>query len=193
MVGAVVLAFGHIVLSIVLGLISIWVGVHYFSKYEAEIEQYAGLALGAFGFSYAVMAYFRHSSCHGKHTHHGPEILPEVQSVESESSSSPKVSPTRPSKFQDQRTPFFFLFTLGFSPCVAVLPVFATAASQGSLATALAFTAFSTGVLASLMGATLLVSLGLVKLDHPILEHYGDVITGSGVAIMGILLFFFSH
>jgi len=73
-----------------------------------------------------------------------------------------------------------------------VLPVFAAAASEGSFPVILTLASFSLGVVASLVGSTLLVSLGLVKLDHPIFEHYGDVITGCGVAVMGVLLFFFS-
>lgn len=181
MAGAVIAASGHILLSIALGVVSIWIGAHYFSTYEEQIEQYAGLALGVFGLIYAAVAYFRHSSCHG-HTHHGPE-------VESEFGPQAEQKP----RTKNKRTPFLFLFSLGFTPCVAVLPVFAAASSKGSIAVLLSFLAFSGGVLASLIGATLVVSLGLVKLDHPILEHYGDVITGSGVAAMGLMLFFFSH
>jgi ABC-type nickel/cobalt efflux system permease component RcnA len=165
--GAIVAASGHIFLSILLGLVSIWFGVQLFSQYEAQIEKYAGLALGAFGLIYAGFSYFRHSSCHG-HTHHGPDP-------------------------RNQKTPFVFLFSLGLSPCVAVLPVFAAAASEGYFTTTMTLISFSIGVLLALVGSTLLVSLGLVKLDHPIFEHFGDVITGFGVALMGLILFFLPH
>ncbi len=165
--GAIVTASGHIFLSILLGLVSIWVGVHFLSQYEELIEKYAGLALGIFGLVYGGLSFLRHSHCHG-HTHHGPVL-------------------------QQQKTPFVFLFSLGFSPCIAVLPVFAAAASEGSTATILTVFAFSLGVLASFIGSTVVVSLGLVKLDHPVFEHYGDVITGCGVALMGFLLFYLSH
>jgi len=164
--GAAVTASGHILLSIALGLLSIFIGAHFFSQYETEIEGYAGLGLGAFGLIYAGMAFFRHSHCHG-HTHHGPDP-------------------------RGKKAPFVFLFSLGFSPCVAVLPVFAAAAAEGSLATILTLISFSLGVLVSLVGSTLLVSRGFVKLDHPLFEHYGDVITGCGVAVMGLILFFIS-
>ncbi len=167
MMGAVVTASGHIFLSLLLGLLSIWIGVHFLSQYENEIERYAGLGLAIFGMIYAGVAFFIHSDCHG-HTHHGPDP-------------------------QNKKTPFIFLFSLGFSPCVAVLPIFAAAASEGYLATVLTLFCFSVGVLVSLIGSTLLISLGLVKLDHPLFEHYGDVITGCGVAVMGVLLFCFSH
>lgn len=53
--------------------------------------------------------------------------------------------------------------------------------------------AFSIGVIVALLGGSLLVSRGLVKLDHPVFEHYGDVITGLGVAAMGLVLIFFPH
>jgi nickel/cobalt exporter len=167
MLGAAVTASGHIFLSLALGVLSIFIGAHFLAQYETEIERYAGLGLSAFGLIYAGMAFFRHSACHG-HTHHGPD---------------PK----------GQRAPYVFLFTLGFSPCVAVLPVFATAATEGTMATVLSLLAFSFGVLLSLVGSTVLVSRGIIKLDHPIFEHYGDVITGLGVAVMGVILFFTAH
>jgi len=165
-VGALTAALGHIFISLILGLVSIAVGVHFLSQYEAVIERYAGLGLGVFGLCYALFAYYIHARCHG-HTHHGP---------------SPKAG----------KTPFLFLFTLGFSPCVAVLPVFAAAATEGYWCVTVTLASFAVGVLTSLVGSTLVISLGLVKLDHPIFEHYGDVITGCGVAVMGLLLFFFS-
>jgi cytochrome c biogenesis protein CcdA len=165
--GAIMAALGHILLSMILGLASIWIGAQFFAQYEAQIERYAGLALSIFGLFYAGLAFFRHSHCHG-HTHHGPD---------------PK----------GKKAPFFFLFSLGFSPCVAVLPVFGAAATYGSFAVALTLVAFAIGVLTALIGSTWVVNLGLLKLDHPIFEHYGDVITGLGVTVLGAVLFLFSH
>jgi hypothetical protein len=52
---------------------------------------------------------------------------------------------------------------------------------------------FAIGVMVALGGATLVVSRGLMKLDHPLLEHYGDVITGLAVALMGIVLYLLPH
>jgi len=162
--GASTVAAGHILLSSILGLLSIYVELQFLSRYEEEIERYAGLGLGLFGLIYAGFAYFRHSSCHG-HTHHGPD---------------PK----------GQKAPYVFLFSLGFSPCIAVLPLFAAAAVHGSVTTLVVFLSFCVGVLTALIGSTVLVSKGFVKLDHPIFEHYGDVLTGLSVTLMGTILFF---
>ena len=164
---AIVAASGHILLSLLLGLLTIWIGVHFFSDYEAEIEKYSGLMLAAFGFIYAAYAYKRHAGCHG-HTHHGPD---------------PKKG----------KTPFLFLFSIGLTPCVAVIPVFATAAAESQWLVLLTQLSFSLGVIAALVGSTLVVLKGLVKLDHPFLEHHGDVVTGLGVTVMGLLLYFFPH
>jgi cytochrome c biogenesis protein CcdA len=166
--GAFVAALGHVVISCALGLLALtfhsseWARSHHLS--EEQMEHYSGAALFVFGLGFAAYAYFRHSHCHG-HGHHGPE----------------------PEK---RKGPYLFLFSLGLSPCVAVLPVFAAASVQGSGSVLLAMAAFSLGVFAALLGSTLLVTFGLIKLDHPFLEHHADVITGLGVALLGLVLCF---
>jgi hypothetical protein len=62
---------------------------------------------------------------------------------------------------------------------------------MGPFAVLLAMAAFAAGVVASLAGSTAVASLGLMKLDHPIFEHHGDVITGAAVAAMGAILYIF--
>ncbi len=165
--GALVAASGHILLSILLAVASIFIEFRFLSDYENEIERYAGLALVALGIFYAGIALFTHHRCHG-HSHHGIGSR------------------------KNKKAPFLFLFSLGLSPCVAVIPVVAKAAVQGSLITIFTLIAFACGVLLALIGATLLVSMGLIKLDHPVFEHYGDVVAGCGVALMGCILFFAS-
>lgn len=163
-IGALLAASGHVILSSVFGVIAIELGARLLSSHEEQIESYGGLLLFVFGLAYAVYSYFRHHSCHG-HGHHGPQ--------------------------RNKVHPYLFLFSLGFTPCVAVLPVFAAASLKGALAMAFSVAAFSGGVICALVGATVLVSLGIMKLDHPILDHYGDVITGFGVALMGWILYFY--
>ena len=164
LLGALVTASGHIFLSIALAMVAIAIGAQLFTAHEQEIERYSGLLLLAFGIVYALFAFNRHSHCVG-HTHHGPNPTP-------------------------KRGPYLFLFLSGFSPCVAALPIFMAAATLGKAALLITMGAFALGVASALAGATVLVSMGLMKLDHPLFEHYGDVITGVGVALMGLVLFF---
>lgn len=165
---ALVAASGHIFVSVGLGFVGLFIGKSFFGPHLHEIEEHAGLILVFFGLAYAIHSRRAHRHCHG-HEHHGPD---------------PRTS---------GKAPYVFLFSLGFSPCFAVLPVFATAIGVGSTALLLSMTAFSVGVAAALLGGSLLVSRGLVKLDHPIFEHHGDLITGLGVAAMGLILVLFPH
>jgi len=167
LLGASVTALGHIVLSLFVALFSFWLETRFFLDYEESIERYAGLALGVFGLAFAAIAFFTQWSCHG-HTHASAKV-------------------------PSQKAPFWFLFTLGFSPCVAVLPVVGQAIVQGALTLLSIWAAFSLGVLAALLGSTFLAFLGFFKLEHPIFEHYGDVVAGCSVALVGFLLFCFSH
>lgn len=166
--GAVVAASGHILVSVGLGVVGALVGGAFFENQLAELEEHAGAILIVFGLAYAIYSRFQHRHCHG-HEHHGPD-------------------PRR-----EKKAPYVFLFSLGFSPCFAVLPIFVAAIGMGTGVLVLSMLLFSIGVLAALVGGSLLVSKGLVKLDHPIFEHHGDLITGLGVAAMGLILLVFPH
>jgi ABC-type nickel/cobalt efflux system permease component RcnA len=151
--GAVIAASGHILISVVVASVAIGIGAELLVNYEEVIEKYAGLGLAVFGVAFAVFSFFRHSSCHG-HEHHGPDPKQE--------------------KIRGLRTAIPFLLSIGFSPCIAVLPVFIAAAPSGVHAIAGTAVAFSIGVVAALVGSTLLVTLGC---DHwSCRSDYGNVL-----------------
>src|SRR5947209_830639 len=55
---ALVASSGHVVISNLLGLLSIRIGAHLFAGKEDYIERHAALALVAFGLIYAGITYF---------------------------------------------------------------------------------------------------------------------------------------
>ena len=166
LLGALCAAAGHAFVSTLVGMGSVALSGSLLPGGEETIERYAAIMLTVFGAAYAVLGCFRHSGCHG-HEHHGP-------------------SPRRGGK-----APFLFLFGIGLSPCVAVLPLFLAASARGWPAALATMASFSAGVITSLAVATTAVTLGLFNLDHPVFEHYGDVLTGAAVAVMGVILFAF--
>jgi cytochrome c biogenesis protein CcdA len=169
LLAALVAAAGHIVVSLGLSIVSVLLGSQLLNGQAEVLEKYGGLALLVFGLLYAGFSYRRHSHCHG-HEHHGP--VPDRR----------------------EHAPFLFLFSLGLSPCLAVLPILAAAAAGGGLWAAGAVSiSFAFGVVLALVAATLLVSRGFWKLDHPLLEHHSDVIVGLTVALMGVFLFLSPH
>ncbi len=161
--GALVAASGHIFISILFAGTAIFLGAHYLAQYEEIIERYSSLILIIFGLIFSTVAYKKHERCHG-HTHHGPKPI--------------------------SNKPYWFLFSLGLSPCVAVLPLFIAVSGKGGLAIILTVISFVFGVLIALVGCTAVVTQGLLKVDHPLFEHHGDLITGVCITIMGVLLFF---
>ncbi len=169
--GALAAASGHIILSVAIAVVASEVGLQILANHEELIEKYAGLLLTLWGTVYALLALKRHRSCHG-HSHHPDES--EIAQVGD----------------KNHRGPFAFLFLLGFSPCVAVLPVFLAGMPFGGKGMAVIALGFSVGVITALLGSTLLVKIKFLKLDNEFLEHYGDVLTGAGLALMGLVLFF---
>lgn len=166
--GTAVAACGHVLVSLfIIGLGGL-IGFNYFIQNEKIIEQYSGLFLVVFGLIYTAISYLTHYRCFG-HTHHG-------------------VTPTELSL--KNREPWWFLFGIGFSPCIAVLPLFIVAFPKGFFTLLLATVFFMLGVLTSMLSASFIVVKGIMKLDHPILEHHGDLLTGFFVAAMGVVLFF---
>ncbi len=168
-VGALCVTAGHVVISCGIGVLTLLLNLHErvtdsnVENAEQMIERFFGWGLVAFGIGFALRAFFFHKRCHG-HEHHGPELSKE-----------------------SQRTPYAFLFMLGVSPCVAALPLFVAASVHGTLVLMASMAAFGGGVLLALVGATTLVSAGVLKLDLPLFEHHGDVLTGLGVAATGAL------
>lgn len=158
-VGALVVALGHVSLSVGIGLFVVGLGAGWIQSHEEALERYWGIALVILGLAYALYAFRKHGRCTG-HTHHGPTYEP-------------------------GQKPYAFLFMTGFSPCLAALPIFTAAMVYGYSAVVLTLGAFSVGVAFALTGAVWLVAHGFRKLDHPFLEHYADVLAGVGVAAAG--------
>jgi len=162
--GALLVAAGHIVSSTLVSVLIMLLGLKLAAGHEHVFEKYGGLFVAAFGIFYAAYFFCRHAKCRG-HTHHGPDIK------------------------SGRRRPFVFLLLLGAVPCGAIVPLVGTALVAGAGHLLATVSAFSAGTVAALAGATLLARAGLSRLDHPVLEHYGDVIAGVAITVMGVVWF----
>jgi nickel/cobalt exporter len=161
--GALVVGLTHTLLTLAIAWIAVQMRLHEILSFEHEIERFGGWVLLSSGVAFAALAIVSHARCRG-HEHHGPH--------------------------PNGRKPVFFLFLAGLNPCIAVLPIFFALAPHGYAALTLGSVTFTAGVLAAILGASTLVRAGLAKLDHPFLEHYGDAITGVGIALVGTYLLF---
>ena len=169
LLGALVVAITHIVISVGVSAIAIELGMQTLDHYEEWVERYSGAGLIGFGLIYAWFAYRRHAGCRA-HAHHHPSSLDPKDAA--------------------RRKPFLFLFFLGLGPCVAAMPPLVAASVHGWAGIIVTSLCFSSGVLITLVGMTWLSTYPKFKLDHPFLEHYGDVLAGLGVAILGVVEWF---
>ncbi len=167
-IGSVVTGGAHIVATLLLAFAIVSLELKFLEGHEEDFEKFSGVLLMLYGIVYGVWGYFSHRQCHG-HEHHGPD---------------PKSREARP---------IAFLFLIGFTPCFAVVPSFMAVAHLGWPVLVGIGLAFAFGVWASLILSTSLVRFGIMKLDHPILEHYGDLIAGLGIFIVGLLIVFLGH
>lgn len=161
--GVMIAGLGHILISSCLALAAWWVGRDYLESHEQVWEMIFAWILIAVGITYAGLSYRRHSRCHG-HTHHG----------------------VTPKQAQREKHPYYFLFLLGFSPCVASLPIFGGALARGWSGVVATLTGFAIGIWGILFVASWLMLHGVKKLDHPWLEHHGDIITGAALSLSGV-------
>lgn len=164
LVGALIAASGHILLSVLITFAVVKLGVRIHPDFEEVVELYAARGLVVVGILYAVYHYFHHRRCHG-HTHHGPV-----------------------GRASSRKGVFVFLFSLGLSPCIAVLPALVAVEPYGPGALVLGALAFSLGVVSALALAALLMRAGTSWMDHPIFEHYGDVLSGVVLAGVGVAM-----
>ncbi len=170
LLGIGVASLGHIIVSLSVGVGVLAVGTAVFEVWDTRVERFSGFVLIFLGLLYALSSYKQHRSCHGGHEHHGPKYIHR----------------------QDGKRPYAFLFFMGFSPCFAVMPIFASVGPLGAMTVFMTGLSFSLGVIFAILIAAALAARGTRFLDQPWLEHHGDTLAGIGITLLGIYVLFFS-
>jgi hypothetical protein len=177
---------GHVTVSVVIGLAGAWLGVGLFEAYGARLEGVAPLVLVGFGLAYAAWGSGRlvrerwhrrmhdaggrtcgsagdgqHSHRH-HHQHHHLDHPPATARA------------------------LFLLFCA--DPCVAVIPLMFAASASGWPAAAAVVAVYETATIVTMV----LLVLPARAVTHAIRGHwidrYGDVLAGSLIATVGVLV-----
>lgn len=163
----VLCGLGHVTVSVVLGLVGLWLGLGVLTAFGQRMESVAGLLLIGFGLLYGAWGL---RSAAGRHVHgHPHDHYDHVH------------DPSRVTAWS-----LFLLFSA--DPCVAVIPLLLAAAPLG--------TAKVTGVvlvyeLATIVAMVLLVlpaRAGARVLRARWLDRYGDAAAGAMIAGVGVLV-----
>jgi nickel/cobalt exporter len=175
---------GHVLGSVVLGLVGIGVGIALFrlEAFESVRGELAAWLLMAFGFAYFVWGLRRalRNRAHGhSHTHEGGVVHSHVHShigahshvhVSEKGSATPWV--------------LFIVFVLG--PCEPLIPILMFPAARGSIsAVVLVATVFSVATIGTMLGVVMTSYYGLSKLHVGSLERYGHAAAGLAIFLSG--------
>lgn len=175
---------GHVLSSIVLGLLGLALGIAVF-KLEA-IEAYRGdiaaWFLLIFGFTYLVWGIHQaiRNRPHGhEHTHDGaPHVHPHTHH---------HVHLHLHAETKGSLTPWVLFIIFVFGPCEPLIPLLIYPAAEANyLAAVLISTIFGVTTIATMMTVVHLSQLGLSRIASPALERFAHPIAGAALFLCGL-------
>ena len=170
---------GHVTVSVLLGLVSVFLGLELVQTFGRRLESVAGVVLIAFGVAYGLWGLHRavqrrwHDHGHG-HTHwHGGHSHPHTHA-------------------HDVRlTPWLLFLVFCADPCVAVIPLMFAAAPLGWPALAAVVAAYEAATIGTMVVLVLPARMVVSAVRSTWIDRYGDalaggVIAGVGMAVVGL-------
>jgi putative Mn2+ efflux pump MntP len=174
-----VCGLGHVTVSVLLGLVSLFLGLELVQTFGRRLESVAGVVLIAFGVAYGLWGLHRsvqrrwHDHGHG-HTHwHGGHPHPHTHA-------------------HDVRlTPWMLFLVFCADPCVAVIPLMFAAAPLGWPALAAVVAAYEAATIGTMVVLVLPARMVASAVRSTWIDQYGDalaggVIAGVGIAVVGL-------
>lgn len=140
----------------------------------------SGLMLMLFGAAYTAWFLFRGGHVHsfGVHPHHNPH---DAEPPAAEVTGLRAISG------------YALTFVVGFNPCILVIPCIYGAASLGYLTLAAVALAFGLSTIISMVVVTLAGLHGTSRLTSPFLTRYGEAISGTLIALTGLVVLLAGH
>ena len=155
--------FGHVTVSVALGLAGLWVGSAVMQSLGRRMESVAGILLVGFGFAYGAWG------------------LRGVVLRRLPSHAHPHGAGSRLTAWT-----LFLLFCA--DPCVAVVPIVFAAAPLGPWGAAGVVVVYETATLGTMVAMVLLAQAGVAGLRARWVDRYGDSAAGGLIAATGLLL-----
>ncbi len=179
---------GHVLSSVVLGIIGIVLGVAVFKleAFESIRGNLAGWALIGFGFAYFVWGIrqlvknkpHRHSHIHGEenkhmHVHAHTHEHAHVHTKKGKANITPWV--------------LFTIFILG--PCEPLIPILMYPAAKMSMAGLIGVTfVFGSVTILTMLGVVMVSGLGINLIPLGRLERYGHALAGAAILLCGVAI-----
>jgi len=181
---------GHVLSSVVLGLIGVALGIAV-TRLEA-VESFRGnlaaWALVAFGFTYFVWGMHRalkhrphrHPHAHGDQTQHTHTHAHTEEHVHVHTREAPA-----------NLTPWILFTVFIFGPCEPLIPILMYPAAKNSLWGLILVTAvFATATIGTMLAVVLVSSFAVVRLPTARLERYSHALAGAVICSCGLAIQF---
>ena len=159
--------FGHVTVSVLLGLLGLVFGRQMFESFGHRMESFAGVLLVAFGLVYGVWGLRRTAGRHfhgHAHMHYDHVHDPGRMTVRG----------------------LFLLFCA--DPCVAVVPLLFAAAPLGAMETVGLVALYELATLATMVALVLPARAGAHLLRGAWFARYGDATAGGLIALTGVVV-----
>jgi hypothetical protein len=160
--------FGHVTVSVVLGLLALSLGQEVLEAFGARLESVAGILLIGFGLVYGLWGLRRavaaklhgHAHAHFDHVH----------------------DPSRATVLG-----LFLLFSA--DPCVRLIPIMLAAAPLGWPRVVALIATYELATLGAMVGLVLSARAGVVRgLEAPWLDRHGDALAGGLIVATGLVV-----
>ena len=178
---------GHVMSSVVLGLIGIALGlaVSHLEIFESVRGNWAGWAMIAFGIVYLIYG-IRSAVRNKPHQHlhfHSDSKVHEHEHVHSEE----HVHPHETASFN--MTPWVLFIVFVFGPCEPLIPLLMYPASKMNISsTVLVAVVFSIVTIATMLSIVLMLTFGINLIPLKKLERYSHALAGFAILACGVAI-----
>ena len=158
--------FAHVTVSVILGLVALWLGQEILEAFGTRLESVAGILLIGFGLAYGLWGLRR---ALGKRLHgHAHDHFDHVH---------------EPSK----TTVAGLLLIFSVDPCVRLIPIILAAAPLGGARLVALILVYEVATIGTMVAIVLVARSGVVKaLQAPWLDRYGDALAGGLIVATGL-------
>ncbi len=184
---------GHVSMSVLLGLVSLFFGLELIEAFGRRLESVAGALLVAFGLVYGLWGL--HRAIRAQIHEHVHDYLPEHQHQERDAahlrhhdhSHHPRHhnhGPVEPGK----RTAWTLFLLFSADPCVAVVPLIFGAAPLGWASILLVVVAYEVATIGTMVCLALPARAAANTLRGAWADRYGDALAGGAIATVGVIV-----
>lgn len=188
-----VCGFGHVTVSVLLGLLGLLFGVRLLEAFGERMEALAGLLLIGFGLAYGLWGLRRAARAElGRHVHlHPHEGLHPTPHAHPHLHDAPHAHEAEGSKRPDEPTSsrltawsLFLIFSA--DPCVAVVPLLFAAAPLGVARTLTIVVLYEIATIGTMVLLVVPASAAARAIRAEWLNRYGDAAAGAIIVVVGV-------